>query len=348
MPDIRFNYFPLLASASHAKSWLTIQANLGLAPNTIVAYGRSLEDFLSFCARSCIEADTASREHIASYIHDLTSRPRQLPKHNGRTSATIGFANATLQQRLTAIRLFYDYLMEEGLREMNPVGRGRYTPGKGFGRKRERGLIPRFHPLPWIPTDDEWRAVLDAAKDEPLRNRMMLALAYDAGLRREELCALAVRDVDPAYRMIHIRAETTKNHLGRTVPYSGPTGQLYTAYLQHRRTLSRERGLLFLSESRRNLAQPLTIWTWSKVVKGIAERAGVTQFTTHTLRHLCLTDLARAGWDIHEIARFAGHRSVQTTLLYIHLSGRDLVAKVEHGMDAIHAWRAKTIAESLQ
>jgi integrase/recombinase XerD len=60
----------------------------------------------------------------------------------------------------------------------------------------------------------------------------------------------------------------------------------------------------------------------------VATRAGLPQFTPHTLRHLGLTDLARAGWDIHDIARFAGHRSTQTTLLYIHLSGPELAAKL--------------------
>jgi site-specific recombinase XerD len=49
-------------------------------------------------------------------------------------------------------------------------------------------------------------------------------------------------------------------------------------------------------------------------VQGIARRAGVQQFSTHTLRHPCLTDLARAGWELHLIATFAGHRSTQTTL----------------------------------
>lgn len=56
--------------------------------------------------------------------------------------------------------------------------------------------------------------------------------------------------------------------------------------------------------------------------------------STHTFRHLRLTDLARAGWDIHEIARMAGHRSVQSTLLYVHLSCVDLAAKI-----------ARTVAE---
>jgi integrase len=63
------------------------------------------------------------------------------------------------------------------------------------------------------------------------------------------------------------------------------------------------------------------------------------------MRHLCLTDLARAGWDIHEIACFAGHRHPQTTLLYIHLSGRDLAAKFSRGTATIHTWRTGMAAE---
>jgi hypothetical protein len=49
------------------------------------------------------------------------------------------------------------------------------------------------------------------------------------------------------------------------------------------------------------------LWTWSKVVRKIALRADVPRFSTHALRHLCLTDLARAGWELHAIATFAGH-----------------------------------------
>jgi integrase len=258
----------------------------------------------------------------------------------------IGLANATLQQRLVAVRLFYDHLIEEGQRESNPVGRGRYTPGRAFGQ-RERGLVPRLVKLPWIPSDDQWRSILEAARLEPLRNRLMLALAYDAALRREELCLLRTDDLDPAHRTLRVRAETTKGRRERVVPYSATTGALLRAYLGERRALSPARGPLFLSTSRRNRAQPLTLWTWSKVVRGIAERAGVAAFSTHTLRHLCLTDLARAGWELHAIATFAGHRSPATTLQYIHLSGRDLAAKLARGMTEVHAWRVAQISDLL-
>jgi integrase len=258
-----------------------------------------------------------------------------------------GLANATLQQRLTAVRLYYDYLMEEGLRADNPVGRGRYTPGKGFGGVRDRGLIPHYRKLPWIPTEEQWQHIVTAARSEPVRNRFMLALGYDAALRREELCALAVGDLDPAYRLLRIRAETTKGRCERVVPYSEPTGRLYAAYLRQRRELSWERGPLFRSESDRNRAQPISLWTWSKVVAGIAARANIPAFTPHTLRHLRLTDLARADWDIHEIATFAGHRSLQSTMLYIHLSGRDLAAKLQRSLAALHAERTSKLEEDV-
>jgi AraC-like DNA-binding protein len=91
-------------------------------------------------------------------------------------------------------------------------------------------------------------------------------------------------------------------------------------------------------------AERRTLWSWSKVVRRIALRAAVPRFSTHTLRHLCLTDLARAGWELHTIATFAGHHNPATTLQYIHLSGRDLAAKLANGMAQIHAWRIAQLA----
>lgn len=142
----------------------------------------------------------------------------------------VGLANATLQQCLVAVRLFYDHLIEEGRRDTNPVGRGRYTPRWTFGGHRERGLIPRFTKLPWIPTEADWQQLLTVARAEPVRTRLMLALAYDAALRREELCRLQTDDLDPAHRTLRVRAETTKTRRGRVVPYSEATGILLQQY----------------------------------------------------------------------------------------------------------------------
>jgi site-specific recombinase XerD len=302
-----------------------------------------LADYLTVCQREGIAPVTADRAEIGRYVRDLTQRPNPCGSNVLAIDSGTGLANATLQQRLTVVRLFYDHLIEEGRRETNPVGRGRYTPGHAFGGHRARGLLPHFSKLPWIPTDEQWQHLITLAQSEPIRNRFMLALVHDAALRREELCTLRTDDIDPAQRTVRVRAETTKNRQERIVPYSAATGTLLQRYLEHRRTLSAARGPLFLSESQRNRAEPLTLWTWSKVVRALAIRAGLPQFSTHTLRHLRLTDLARAGWEVHAIAQFAGHRSPATTLQYIHLSGRDLAAKLTQGMTQIHTWRVQTL-----
>lgn len=347
MYDVCWSRYPEVAQTPQPRAWLKIQADLGRAPNTVDAYGRGLDQYLAFCGVEGIVPTRADRAHIASFVNHLRSKPNPRARNVKRLDSGAGLSHSTIRQRLTAVRLFHDYLVEEGLREDNPVGRGRYSRGKWSGRAGQengRGLLPNITKLPWIPSDDDWRRVLAEAQKSTLRNRLMLALAYDAGLRREELCLLTIADVDPAHRMIRIRAETTKGKSERVVPYSEATDDLYRAYLTERRKLSRQPGRIFLSESRRNRGKPVSFWTWSKVVEGIAKRSGVAGFSTHTLRHLCLTDLARSDWDIHEIARFAGHANTDTTLQYIHLSGRDLAAKLEQGMAQIHSWRATALA----
>jgi integrase len=117
--------------------------------------------------------------------------------------------------------------------------------------------------LPWIPGEAEWLRVPEVFRAEPVRNRVMLALAHDAALRREELCSLRTDDLDPADRMIRVRAETTQSRRERVVPYSAPTGPLLAGYLRRRSAISRAGGPLFLSESRRKPAESLTLWTWS-------------------------------------------------------------------------------------
>ena len=334
--------WPVLLRHELAVGWLQVWADLGRAPRTIDAYALGLAEYLTVCERDGVDPITANRAHVARYVRELTSRPSKRGANVVSIDSGTGLANATLQQRLVPVRLFYDF-MEDGLRDSNPVGRGRYTPGHKTGG-HQRGLVPRLTKLPWIPSEQQWLDVLAVAGAEPVRNRVMLALAYDAALRREELCSLRTDDLDPAHRTLRVRAETTKNRLERVVPYSAATGVLLSGYLAHRATISRARGPLFLSESRRNHAQPLTLWTWSKVVRRIELAADVPRFAAHTTRHLCLTDLARMGWELHAISTFAGHRSTESTLRYIHLSGRDLADKLAKGVDQIHAWRVDMLA----
>src|SRR6516225_7371084 len=101
-----------------AIEWINIQQALQRAPNTVAAYSSGLDDYLGFCIRSGINYERAGRVDVAAYVKDMSERPPS----GGRSAK--GFANATLRQRLTIVRLFYDHLIEEGIRPVNPVSRG--------------------------------------------------------------------------------------------------------------------------------------------------------------------------------------------------------------------------------
>jgi integrase len=344
--------FPTIFNEPHAGEWLTEQ-EASFTPNTVNTYGYALVDYFRFCAIHAINPPDAKRTDITAYHKDLNSRSKYAKNampavgtRHIRSTTHVGFAKATVRLRLATVRLYYEYLTEEEVRTTNPVKKGKYTRGSRDGSGR-RGLVTCHKKDPWIPNTMQWQAILSAASSETIRNRFMLALAYDAGLRRGELCALETGDIDPSEQLLHLRAETTKNHLARKVPYSQATGELYAAYLQHRRSLSQATGPLFLSESRRNRGKPITLWTWSKTIEALGKRAGLPFFTTHTLRHLRLTDLAQAGWKLPQLAAFAGHRSPATTMLYLHLNGRELSESFCETLGSLLDWRQETIKTSL-
>lgn len=310
-----------------AQEWLQILSNLGRSPATLEAYGRGLAHYLRHCEASGLLPESASFEQVTLYIRKL------LP---GQENAV---ANSTLHQRLTAIRLWYDHLIYQGNCEQNPVPRGQYarrfpTPvHSGFGR----GLVPRLVKLPVIPTDDQWQCFLSIAANSSIRDRLMLLLAYCGALRRAELVALKIEDLDVAHRLISIRAETTKGQRSRVVCYSPAIVPILMAHLQALRHAGWLSGQLFRSASDRNCGSPLTRWTWSKIVEAWARDANIPCISTHTFRHLRLTHLARAGWKLHELTTYAGHRDPKTTLIYLHLSGADLTAKMAQSIDSLDA-----------
>ena len=99
-----------------------------------------------------------TRVGVAAYVGDLRSWPvRRSPK---RRDDGVGLSNATIQLRLVAVRLFFDHLVAEGVRATNPVGRG------PTGMRGMRGLVPREVRQPWVPSDAQWRHLLDVAREE--------------------------------------------------------------------------------------------------------------------------------------------------------------------------------------
>ena len=295
-----------------AERWLKLLSDLGRAQATLTAYRNALRHYFAFCSQKSIEPEKARFEDLAAYISP------QLP---GMPSPV---ASATLQLRLSAIRLWYDFLMYQDLCLVNPLPRSG-TPGM---LSSGRGLVPRVVKLPRIPDDAQWQAFLFHAASSPLRDRLMLALTYYGALRRSEITSLRVDDLDFAHRLIRIRAETTKSRRERIVCYSPAVAPVLAAHLLQMKREGIARGALFRSASDRNQGAPLSFWTWSKTVRNWALMSGLPDISTHTFRHLRFTHLARAGWKLHELATYAGHRDPGTTQIYIHLSGRDLAARM--------------------
>jgi len=338
MEQIKWEHFPEVAKNPLARAWLVREAQLHLAPNTLKAYGRAMNDFLAFCQHASIGVSDATKADILRYIDDMNQRANPNGDHIRYLHSGVGLANATMQQRLTVVRLFYDYLLEENLRQdlRNPVGKGKYTPGKTFAGRRERTLLPRYKRYPWLPSDEEWETIVNAVRQEPLRNQVMFLFAYDGALRRSELVALTTQDVVIPYKQLTIREEVAKNGKSRVVMYGQVAQLLLQRYLQQRAEAGIQGGYLFRSESNRNRTGAVTAVSWDKIIERIAQRTGfVHRFTTHTLRHLRLTDLARAGVDLHVISRYAGHQSIETTQLYIHLSGRETAEPVRVRMQEL-------------
>lgn len=145
---------PLLAqhSAQWVEQWLKILSDLGRASSTISAYRQALNHYLAHCYLHNIQPESVSFEHIATYI-----RP-QLPGMEHPV------ASATLQLRITAIRLWYDFLLYHHICETNPVPRATSSSPIFVGR----GLIPRLIKLPIIPNDIEWFHFLKLTATAPL------------------------------------------------------------------------------------------------------------------------------------------------------------------------------------
>ncbi|MDE8558939.1 tyrosine-type recombinase/integrase [Pantoea vagans] len=269
-----------------AERWLKLLSNLGRAQATLTAYRRALRHYFAFCSQNGIKPEKARFEDLAAYISP------QLP------GMPFPAASATLQLRLSAIRLWYDFLMYQDLCLINSLPRSGTSGMLSSGR----GLVPRVVKLPRIPDDAQWQSFLFHAAASPLRDRLMLALTYYGALRRSEITSLSIDDFDFAHRLIRIRAETTKSRRERIVCYSPAVAPVLAAHLVQMKREGSARGVLFRSESDRNQGAPLSFWTWSKTVRKWALDSGMPDISTHTFCHLRLTHLARAGWKLHELA----------------------------------------------
>jgi integrase/recombinase XerD len=359
--QIRWDAYPHVAGAPHARAFIVRLRQFSRRPKTIDAYARNLDRFLASFAVGPIELWVEADEGaLLTYLDDLRSaRRRRTGAQEQRTRpdnvvSLSGAADATIAQHVVALRQFYDYLIRAHIRRdgSNPLPRG--SAGRA-GDTPRRALLRRRGRLPWIAPADVWeRIVLHVVTQEPARNRAMILVAYDGALRREELVCLRSDDYDRHRALLKVRAETSKSGRERWVPLS-PVGQrVLDHYLdRQRRALVAayaldERGPLFVSESTRNPGQPLVPGAFNDVIETLRAALDLPQLHPHTFRHQRLTALKAAGIPLEDIALFAGHASIETTRLYVHLAPVELGARIRAATSAMDARLERLIQEQLR
>ncbi len=363
--EVRWKYYPFVAEHPVARSFVERLVLKGKRPKTVDAYARTIEDLLTYFSMTAperfLEADEAD---LDGYIASLKLRK---PKIRGRggmidDATKIRYLSGrrlsanTIAQRVVACRLFYDFLIRKNLRTdpVNPLARG--NDGRD-GQHPVRGPVGKQQRLPWLPSDEVWEQFIRyVLLHEEARTQAMILLAYDAALRREELMSLRVDDIDWAHGIVTIRPETTKGGRMRYVPVSAAVLHLMRRYIEgNRRVLiaaydGEDLGQLFLSESTRNPGRPLSVGAFDEIVERVREKVGLPALTPHTLRHQRCTVLKRAGVDLDDIALIAGHKSTETTRLYIHLAPSELSqrirTKVEPFDSKIRALIEQTLGEA--
>ncbi len=142
---------------------------------------------------------------------------------------------------------------------------------------------------------------------------------------------------------LHVREG--KGGVERRVPFTESLESAFASYIAWRRDIRTGPGPMFVSSANRNYGERIKSGTWNERLTGVREELGMPSLVTHTMRHLVCTDLARQGMDISYIQRFAGHRSIETTQLYIELSNRDLKKALKSSMHDLRAWRVAQMAK---
>jgi len=341
--EIAWAYYPRVAAHPAARAFVERLQLQGKRPKTVDAYARSIEDLLSYFSMSdperLLEANEADLDDYIANLKRRSPKKRERGGMSEDTSKILSFSGRrlsdnTIAQRVVVCRLFYEFLIRKRLRTdpINPIASG--NAGRN-GQRPVRGPVPKKVRLPWVPSDEVWNQFLaHVIVHEDARTRAMILLAYDAALRREELMSLRVDDIDWARGVVTIRPETTKSGRMRYVPVSATVLHLVRRYIEEdRRVLvaaydGEDLGLIFLSESTRNPGRPLVVGAFDEIIERVREKVGLPALTPHTLRHQRCTILKRAGVSLDDVALLAGHKSTETTRLYIHLAPTELSERI--------------------
>jgi integrase/recombinase XerD len=243
---------------------------------------------------------------VSDFAHYFSRPPDQLgPEHIRRYQAHLfrqrRLSPSSITQQLAALRFFY----VKTLKKSWSVAETPYP---------KQGLR-----LPTILSQEEVGQLINSAPNSFYR--LLLLTLYGTGARSAEVARLKVRDIDSQRMVVHIQGG--KGRKDRDVMLS-PV--LLEALREHWRQL-KPRVWLFPGGRRHRASQPIGTKTVWHACHFAAQRAGLNKRVhPHTLRHCFATHLLEAGADLRTIQVLLGHRDLEETTIYLHLSNRHLRA----------------------
>jgi integrase/recombinase XerD len=300
-------------------------------PNTVRAYAHDLKTFFTVVGKDPVEVRAKDVLAFVTAQH----QPRVGAENVTRMSdGGSGLSAATVRRRLAAVSAFYGYLIARGDAgvETNPVPRGlpirrRRRDGRG------QPLVRAVRRLPRILEPAEVAALIGALRTQ--RDRAMVQAMLLGGLRRCEVLGLRLEDLRLGEWRVFI-AEGKGGHQ-RLVPVSTTFFTTVAGYLDTERPAGCGTDRVFVVLKGPNRGRPLSADGLDEVMSAARARAGLAHGTCHELRHTCLTRLREHGMSLEALQAQAGHRSIASTQLYLHLGADWLADEYRRAAEAIEA-----------
>jgi integrase/recombinase XerD len=264
---------------------------------------------------------------------------QRAPRHGSNVArledGEAGLAARTIARRLSSVRGLYSYLL---VRDGTGVSRNPVPTSLAARRPGARGrggvpLIrtPRTLPRVLSPAEvDALRAALHTHRDRAMVDAMVLG-----GLRRCEVLGLRLEDVNAGQRRVFV-AEG-KGGRQRIVPISARFFTSLGEYLCAERPPESSTKQLFVVLKGARRGQPLSAAGADQILDSARKRAGLERATCHQLRHTCFTRLREAGMQLEAIQAQAGHASIDSTRIYLHLANDWLETEYLRAAEAIEA-----------
>jgi len=307
-------------------------------PNTLRAVAFDLKAFFTVIAKDPAAVTAAD---VFEFLADQRG-DRTVVRLADRES---GLSARTIARRLSSVSGFYAYLVARGDTPVlvNPVPRGLLTRRAGGSRRSRTAPLVRVpRTLPRILSPGEADRLVAALRTH--RDRAMVLAMLLAGLRRCEVLGLRFADVQVADRRLAVVEGKGGHH--RIVPVADRFFEALGVYLHDERpgTAPTDRVFVVLKGPRRGL--PLSAEGLDEILAGARRRAGLGHATCHELRHTCLTRLREAGMALEAVQAQAGHASIESTRVYLHLANDWLAGEYRRAAELIDADEA-AVAEML-